>query len=71
MKAFNIFIRILVTPLIFAISFIAFTGQAFLRAYWFLRYGGEWIGYSKIESRETISGALAKIIKLLEKQEQQ
>jgi hypothetical protein len=47
-------IRIIASPFVFAIAFIASIKFSFKTAYLFLRYGGEFIPYQSKDERKTI-----------------
>ena len=60
----NIPIRIIVSPLVLLICLIASLRDAIRQFILFLRYGGEWINYSKKVNPDTIQDLVNEIQKL-------
>lgn len=58
---FNIMLRILVSPFVFALIFIKYNLHAILHLIIFLKNGGEWVSYSSKKEGQTIQDIYLEI----------
>lgn len=63
MKKIKILMRIMSYPFILGLILLSYNAHAILNSIYFLRYGGEWITYSKGDTQTTIKDIFEQIKK--------